>query len=139
MLIVKNDLVPAREHNIGKKVCKTGSTIWNEKRQEHTEIEFSHLGLPNAGSAIQRHYSAKQTFNRKDIRRFRKFMDKFFKYLKHELDTDPVEIDYHLLDYTRDKTNWSHAKRQSYDENIARFLLCSSEKDAIGAFKLMVK
>jgi len=65
--------------------------------------------------------------------------DRFFTYLQKKLDRDPIKLDRFLLDYTKDKVEWSTEKRLKYDLNIIRFLLDPSYKNYCGVFKLMVK
>lgn len=65
--------------------------------------------------------------------------DKYMKHLRAKLKNHPIRLDKYVFDYTRDKTQWSQAKKDKYDHNIWRFFYDPTYNDVVGSFKLMVK
>lgn len=61
------------------------------------------------------------------------------RHLRAKLKKHPIRLDKYVFDYTRDKTQWSQAKKDKYDRNIWRFFYDRTYVDVVGCFKLMVK
>jgi len=107
MIIHKGRLIAREDHDDGKFICKSGSTILLPSDEESIEMEYSSKGHTNVLASVERHYSSKQRPARADLRKFHAMTDRFMRYLSCKLRSDPIELDHFLLDYTKTKTEWT--------------------------------
>lgn len=69
-MIHKGLMIPRDEYDHNKLASLSGSTVLNSKHEVSVEHEFSSKGHTNAIAALGRHMGAKQSYNRRSIRRF---------------------------------------------------------------------